>query len=236
MEQLDLLWQYQEFDLVLDQYDQERKNHPLRHTLLKLKNYLMDQQSQLMKLDEEADRRQQKFVRLQKEYELLATQLEEEKRKVAVGEFTAMQQIEQLEKDGKALRDKAARIEEELKRLMREMETMAKKIEDIGHKMAKSKKEYSEVKESYDAAVKKIMAEYNKVKTQRDQFAANLDKALLIKYNNIRTTRTPVISTILQDRCGGCNMSMASLVIQKVKDKKRVVDCENCGRILFYGQ
>lgn len=235
MEQLDLLWQYQEFDLVLDQYDQERKNHPLRHTLLKLKNYLMDQQSQLMKLDEEADRRQQQLARLQKEYELLAAQLGEEQHKVAVGAFTTLQQVEQLEKDGKALRDKAARKEEELKRLIREMENMAKKIEDIGHKIAKAKKEYAEVKESYDEAVKAIMAEYNKVKAQRDQFAVQLDKGLLSKYKNIRTTRTPVISTILQDRCGGCNMSMASLVIQKVKDKKRVVECENCGRILFYG-
>jgi len=235
MEQLDLLWRYQEFDLILDQFDQERKNHELRHSLLKLKNYLINRQEYLEKLDEEANKKNSFFNRINHEYENMLGILKTEQEKISAGEYKTLKQIEQLEKEGAALRDKAIKKEEELKRLIKEMDNFQRKVENIGHQISKAKKEYADTKAAYDKEVEKIQAEYNKVKTQRDQLGAGIDKALMAKYKNIRASRSPVISVILQDRCGGCNMSLASLVIQNVKDKKRIVECENCGRFLYYG-
>ncbi len=234
MEQLDLLWKYQEFDLIMDQHDQERKNHPLRHTLLKLKDYLIEQQGNLVKLDQEANAKTQYFDRIQSEYERMLNLLKEEQNKVASGEYTTLQQLEQLEKEGIALREKAVHKEDELKRLILELDSFVKNLGDIGHKIARAKKEYAEAKVAYDKEVEKIQQAYNKVKEQRDQYTQKIDKALINKYKNIRSNRSPVISTLLQDRCGGCNMSLASLVLQNVKEKKRIIECENCGRFLYY--
>jgi len=235
MEQLDLLWEYQEFDLILDQYAQERKNHKLRHTLLKLKKYLINRQAYLEKLDEEANKKSSYFDRINHEYENILGVLKTEQEKIAAGEYTTLKQIEELEKEAAAMRDRAIKREDELKRLIRELDNFQRKLENLGHQIAKAKKEYADTKVAYDKEVEKIQQEYNKVKVQRDQVGARIGKALMTKYKNIRTSRVPVISTIVEDRCGGCNMSLASLVIQNVKDKKRIVECENCGRILYDG-
>lgn len=232
MEQLDLLWKYQELDLVMDQYEQERKNHHLRHTLLKLKNYLMEQQDNLVKFDEEASKKHQYYNRIQHEYENMLQLLISEKEKITTGDLN-LKQLEQLEKEGTQLRDKTAKKEEELKRLIRELDSFQKKLEDIGHRVAKAKKEYGDTKTAYDQEVKRIQQEYNKVKQRREQYVDKIDKALINKYHNVKSNRVPVIAAIQQDRCGGCNMGLASLVIKNVKDKNRIVECENCGRLLL---
>ena len=60
-----------------------------------------------------------------------------------------------------------------------------------------------------------------------------VNNALLKEIRGNKEQSSTVMAEIRQDRCGGCNMALASLVIQNVKDKGRIIECENCGRILY---
>ena len=75
--------------------------------------------------------------------------------------------------------------------------------------------------------------QYKELKGKRDRYKVELNNALLKKYESIKNSHATVMAEIDQDRCGGCNMALASLVIQNVKDNARVIECENCGRILY---
>jgi predicted nucleic acid-binding Zn-ribbon protein len=37
-------------------------------------------------------------------------------------------------------------------------------------------------------------------------------------------------------QCGGCNMSLPMVVIKRVQGSDSIVECDNCGRILYAGE
>ena len=57
MGQLDVLWEYQILDLEMDKCEQMRKKISLRNRLLGLKKHLIDQQDQLVKCNDEAEKK-----------------------------------------------------------------------------------------------------------------------------------------------------------------------------------
>jgi len=43
----------------------------------------------------------------------------------------------------------------------------------------------------------------------------------------------PPMARLLGDQCGGCNMSMPSVVLRAIKGGSTIVECETCGRIII---
>lgn len=234
MEQLEILWKYQELDLLMDQYGLDQKNSDLRQKLLKLKNYLVKQEEYLVRLDSEAGRKNSFYNKIQNECDSISKAIKEEMEKLESSEITDVSDLEDMSRAGLIMRDRLMKKEEELKRLLKEIEVFQKKLDDIRVKVARAKKEYADVKKDYDKEVLMLQQDYTKTKEQRDNLGSGIDKVLLAKYKNIKASKSPVISLMDNNQCGGCFMSLASLVVQNVKDRKRIIECENCGRILYY--
>jgi len=234
MDRLDTLWKYQELDLAMDQYILDKKNSDLRQKLLKLRDYLIKQEETLVKLDDDAEQKNNLLSKVQHEYNEISSTIKSQIEKLQAGEIKALDELEEMTKEGLALKDRIRKKEDELKKLVKELDNFQNKLNDIRQKVARAKKEYTEMKKVYDEQVLSINEELNNLKEQRDKLAAGIDKVLMTKYKNIKASKTPVISQLIDNQCGGCFMSLASLVIQRVKDKKQIVECENCGRILYY--
>lgn len=234
MERLEVLWKYQELDLQIDQYIQKKKSSDSRQRLLKIKNYLIKQEKGLLNMDNNADRKLNLLYKLEKEYEGIGDRIKAQLAKLESDEILSLEEVEEITKEGMMLNDKIRRKEDELKKLKQELNSFQNKLNDIRRKVAEAKKEYVEVKKDYDAEVKEINEELAKVKEQRDKIGEGVSKPLMAKYKNIKASRSPVISLLVDNQCDGCFMSLASLVVQRVKDGKRIVECENCGRILYY--
>jgi predicted nucleic acid-binding Zn-ribbon protein len=41
------------------------------------------------------------------------------------------------------------------------------------------------------------------------------------------------IAKIVNSKCGGCNMSLPMVMLKKIATTDGIVECENCGRILY---
>ncbi|NLB41923.1 MAG: hypothetical protein GX815_06620 [Clostridiales bacterium] len=233
MEQLETLWKYQELDLLMDQYILEKKNSELRHQLLKIKNYLVKQERSLVSMDSDATRKNEMLNKLQLEFNSIEERIQVQMEKLKSEDMEFIPEIESLAKEGFQLQDRIRRKEDELKRLDKELRSFVNRIQDIRQRVAKAKEDYVSVKKDYDVEAAGINEELNKLKGQRDKMGSIISNELMNKYRNIKASRTPVMSPLVGNQCNGCNMSLASLMIQRVKDAKRIVECENCGRILF---
>ena len=55
MQQYELLWQYQQVDMGLDQYEREMRNNSNRKELLKHRDFLMEQQNVLKKIETDVE-------------------------------------------------------------------------------------------------------------------------------------------------------------------------------------
>lgn len=234
MEQLDILWDYQELDLQIDQYEQEKRNSELRQKLLKLKNYLVNRDKQLIKLDTDAEKRKTHYKSIMDEYESLLSTINEGKEKMESGEVTDLKELQQMVRQGIDIQAKIRRRDEDLKRLLRDLDDFQKKLDDILVRVTKAKRKYISIKKDYDKEALVFKEKQDKIRAKRDKAAKGIDKTLLAKYKDLKINRTPVIAILENDQCSGCHMGLASLVAQKVKDKKSIIECENCGRLLYY--
>lgn len=234
MNRLETLWKYQELDLQMDQYIMEKKNSDSRQKLLKIKNYLLKQEKNLLHMDDNADKKLDLLAKLEAEFNSLNDRIQAQLEKLKSDDVLSVQELEEITKEGLVLNDSIRKKEEELKRIRQEHENFQKKLDDIRRKVADAKNEYLDVKKDYDAEVKKINEDLLKLKKQRDKIGEGISKSLLAKYKNIKASKSPVISLLTDNQCDGCFMSLASLVVKRVKDGNRIVECENCGRILYY--
>lgn len=233
MEQLDLLWNYQEIDLKIDEIINQSKRSQNTLKLLKLRKFMMDKQDKLVELDREVNKQNKEFSKIKNICKLFSAEIEKSNDKLKALDNVSLKQIEHLE-------TKCFQLKNKLKKKRNEMQKLVKRIDDLcdeAHKLTleikKAKSEYSEIKKDYDQEQLVFKKEANQIKKQRDEIGVQINQDLLKKYKNLKVNHSTAIAKIDHSRCGGCNMSLAALVIQNVKKQKKIIECENCGRILF---
>ncbi len=64
-------------------------------------------------------------------------------------------------------------------------------------------------------------------------FAAGVDQKMLTRYMQVKRNQAVPIAKVENNQCGGCNMSLPSVVIKRVISSDTIVECDNCGRILY---
>ncbi|MEP6514333.1 MAG: C4-type zinc ribbon domain-containing protein [Parafilimonas sp.] len=86
--------------------------------------------------------------------------------------------------------------------------------------------------------LEKIITETEKEEKHFDAIAANarkgMDERLLYSYDRIRTSYRNGLAVVPveRDACGGCYNSIPPQKQSEIKQRKKIIVCENCGRIL----
>lgn len=75
--------------------------------------------------------------------------------------------------------------------------------------------------------------EENKLRQDRDEKAASIEDRLLKSYNKIRSNAMNGLAVVLVRRgaCGGCFNTVPPQRQADIRDKKKIIVCEHCGRI-----
>lgn len=233
MEQLDYLWDYQELDLKINDLDTQKKDSLHRKELTRAIRYLKNQQQGIIKLNNDIDKKNHIYNRIHHEFESINKSLEQEGDILESGEIKAFKQLEQIEQKISEAEEKLAEKKQELMALSQDMESLNKRLQSITLRLRKGKKDYDRIKKEYDLSTEEINAQYKEIKSQMDAIKGKLNNSLLRKYEAVKNSHASAMAEIEGERCGGCNMALASLVIQNVKSKAKLIECENCGRILY---
>ena len=236
MEQMDLLWKYQNLDILVDNCENQRKSSSLRQKLIELKNYLTDQQALLLKFEVDTDKKNIVLNRLNHEYESCANEIKSGRERLEADQVKTLKQLEQMRDDALEIKERMNKKTKDLITLLTEINAIEKRLDSIRTNVSKAKKEYTAVKVKYDEELETIQSEYARLKRNRDDVGVNLDASLLARYVKIKDKRSTAVAMIENDRCGGCNMMLASVVLQSIRDGNDTVECENCGRILYLAE
>ncbi len=231
--QLDLLWKYHEFDSEVDRYEAKMRNDPNRKKLIKDRTFLSDQQTLMKKVENDvsamADRMEavkDEYIRLESLLSDQATQLEE----------NPPVSLEELTKQKAALQrttDSLVRYEQELQKMRKDSEQRDRQQHEIRVRAAKVKAEYDAVRLKYEVDYKEQTIELNRLKAKADSQIVGIDPDLIKKYRDIKLHSAPPMAVLDNDRCGGCNMSLPSYVLHEIRSGSKIIECDNCNRILF---
>ncbi len=169
-----------------------------------LKIAIKEQEDLLKKYDEQQMqvKNNREFEAITKEIELANLEIQAYKRKIAMAEKQNAEWKELLEINEEKKASKLA-----------DLEIKQKELEEIKSKTNKEEKNLNAIKE---------------------KIAANVDKRLLSSYERIKRNMRNGLAVVSVEReaCGGCFAVVPPQRINEIKQFKKIIVCENCGRIL----
>jgi len=146
-------------------------------------------------------------------------------------------ELEDLQASLKQYARQIEELEDRGLEVMDELEEQRKKVEDIDRVRGQLEAQYQEVRENYKATMARLDEEEEQLRGEREEAAAQVDEELLSLYELVcRHTRNTGIVELDDDTCTGCMTSVPQALIRAVSEASRIVQCENCQRILFHDE
>lgn len=146
-------------------------------------------------------------------------------------EFSAMgREIERYQNEINGLEDQELEIMEQADQLKlriaaEEKETATAK-EAIGRQMA-----------NLDAKEGSLKTRLEEFKKEREELAAKVDEDLLDVFHRLFSSKGDAAVVALEhDFCTGCHMKVTTQTAVRVKGEREIVNCEQCGRILYVAE
>lgn len=233
MNQQELLWDYQQTDIQAEAIAKEIKRSPARQKLVKYRDYLLEQQNTIKRIEEEVLTMQDRLEVLEDAVRLVEDQLNNLQKKMESTEPQDLEQTERYLSDAQRMMSNLNEYEAEIRRIRKDSADRDRLQYDVKVRAARAKNEFDKLKTSYDEEYRQKNEELNALKNVLSEKAKGIAPEWLDKYGTIRRHAFPPLARLNGSMCTGCNMSLPSGVVKDVESGKEV-ECETCGRLLIH--
>ena len=231
--QLDTLWQFMQVDMEADGFENRMRQSPNRQKLIKQRDFLKDQQGNMKKLENDVAVMQDRLAAVQDEAERLEKALAKLSQELEANPPATIEDAQAQEESVRRLLDTLTRYEQELQKMRKDADVKDRQQKEIRVRAAKTKMEFDQLKQEYDKEFKADTEKLQQMRANTEQEAKRIDPDLLNKYRAIKQHVTPPMAKLVNGQCGGCFMSLPSATLLEIRNGDRIVECDNCGRILY---
>ncbi|MBR1560093.1 MAG: hypothetical protein IJ646_07620 [Clostridia bacterium] len=231
--QLDTLWQFMQVDMEADGFENRMRQSPNRQKLIKARDFLKDQQANMKKLESDVAVMQDRLEAVQDEAERLEKSLAKLSEEIEANSPANVEDAQKQAESVQKLLDTLTRYEQELQKMRKDADVKDRQQKEIRVRAAKTKQEFDQLKVEYDKEFKADTVKLQKMRAHTDEEAKKVDAGLLEKYKSIKQHCTPPMAKLVNGQCSGCFMSLPSATLLEIRNGSRIVECDNCGRILY---
>ncbi|WP_422486508.1 zinc ribbon domain-containing protein [Gudongella sp. DL1XJH-153] len=165
-------------------------------------------------------------------------QIHEEKFKIAEntlysGSVTDLKQLNHLEKEKEHHFISIDKLEDDILESMGTSDSVDSEIDNISRDILMLDTELVKKRVEVDSLMSELNDKINNEKSIIEELENSCDENLLVAYHGIRSRKGSGIAEIKNDVCGGCHMRIPENLVEKAKQGKKIINCENCGRILY---
>ncbi len=232
MDQLHLLWDYQQADVAAGKLESSIKRSPMRQKLVKYRDYLLDQQGIMKRIEGEFSAMLDRLEALKDAIAHTEEQLKALQSKIENDPPTTSDVTSQCIADAKRFLANISAFEQEIRRIRKDAEDRERLQHDVKVRYAKAKTEFERTKADYEEESKEKLKELEGLRAIVAEKEKAIDEEHLTLYRTIKQHSVPPLAKLLGDQCGGCNMSLPSVVLRNIRAGKQV-ECETCGRLLI---
>lgn len=232
MTQLELLWEYQQADVEVDNLNRAIKRSPKRQKLLKLRESLQDQQKSLQEIEDEVLAMVDRIDALKDAIASAETQLKQLQSKVQEAPAQGSGDVRTFMEEAQRLVTNLDDYDQEARRIRKNAADRDRRQHDIKLRAVKSKQEFDELRGEYEAEYKEKSAELEQLTKAAEAKQAGIEPSFIEKYRTIKLHCVPPMARLVNGQCGGCNMSFPSSVLHDIKSGK-LIECETCGRMVL---
>ena len=227
---------YQEADLEKQQIEADLRTTANRVKMNKLAKFIKQQQATLNKLTEDIETFSAEFARLNTQYTALLDRLDLETSEFETlkgDEECTSEEMTEFRHDIEKLQRESNNLEKEIKQLFRTVDDAIAEFQKTRQQGSKAKKEYDQLKivcqkEKDDAAIDLLAAD-----RKMEELEKKVSPTLMNRYKRVRQHYNMPVVEVKDGKCGGCNMSLPSLAIRRLIGEDMILECENCGRLLY---
>ena len=231
--QLDDLWNFMQVDMEADKFESQMRLSPNRQKLLKQRNFILEQQSNMKKLEADVAVMQDRLEAVSDEAKRLSGVLSGMVEELNANPPADVEESDRRAEAARHLTETLTRYEQELIKMRKDAEARDRQQKEIRVRAAKTKQEYDQLKAVYDEEFKRDSQTLKEMRANIEKEASRLDQALLSRYRAIKQHCTPPMAKLVDGQCGGCFMSLPSATLRELKLGEKTVECDNCGRILY---
>ena len=233
MEQLAMLWEYQQEDMKADRLANEIKRNPLRQKLEQDRNQYLEKKNQHKQIQEQvavlADRKdaiRDAIARCEEQLKGLTDRF-------ANDPPQDLEAVRALMSEVARCKDTIASYEGEMKRMVKDVSDHSQKQRSLSHEAAGLRAEFERLKAQYDKESPEKKAALDAQRAVAKEKAQGIDPKLMEHYASIRKHILPPMARLIGDQCSGCNTSQPSALLRKIKSGSEIVECETCGRMII---
>lgn len=231
MDQIRLLWEYQQADMEVSRMENSIKRSPNRQKLVKYRDYLVSQQNVMKRIESEVGAMADRLEALKDAISMTEDQYKALKQKVESDQATDAKAVQQLMNEARRFLNNLTAYEQEIKRIRKDAADRERLQHDVKVRAAKAKAEFDKLKVAFDAEYKEKTVELEALKAKAAEYAKPVEAAYMERYETIKRHSVPPLAKLNGDQCTGCNMSLPSAVTRKIKAGE-LIECETCGRLL----
>ena len=124
--------------------------------------------------------------------------------------------------------------EKRIKEAFAKIELKKEEIEKTEHQLEERKKDLDNKQSELEVLTKESEEDEKKLVTGREKASKNIEERLLISYNKLRDNARNGLAVVPVSRgaCGGCFNVVPPQRQADIRDAKKLIVCEHCGRIL----
>lgn len=238
MDKLAVLYEYQQADAELEAYEQKLKSTATRKQLVKLQEYLKKQQAVLKDMENKALVEQNELSEINVQYDRMMEFLN--KKHNDISEYESLDinvldynVVKDLVREYESTYDNIVKQKKKALTVQKSAENTAEKLKEILAQVSKAQKDFNTLKEKHEEELHNGADELERLRKAADAAASKVDPALLQRYKRIKQNRPLPVSLLKDGRCMGCNMELPSRDLANIKKTDTIIECENCGRILY---
>ena len=232
MENFEALWAYQAEDIKADAIANAIRRSPTRQKLEKTRDLILDRQKQYKQIEAEVTAMADRKDIISQAVAHSEAQLQSLKERFEANPPQAAEDVKALMTEVSHCRDTIRQYEAEIARIVRESSAHEKQQHVVRVEAANAKKAFDQLKAEYESESQSKKAELDEQRAKAKALLDNVDPALLEEYNTIKKHISPPIARLTHGQCSGCNTSLPSAVLSRIK-AGNLVECETCGRMII---
>ena len=232
MEKYEALWAFQEEDMKADAIAAAIRRSPTRQKLEKARDFILDRQKQYKQIEEDVsamvDRKDiiaQAIARSRDQLQALQGRFEANPPQTA-------EEIRALLSEVSRCRDTIRQYEVEISRIVKETDANDKLSRSVRLEAANAKKSFDQLKADYEEESRSKKGELESQRAKAKDLMDKVDPILLEEYETIKKHISPPVARLIHGQCSGCNTSLTSAILSKIKGGT-LVECETCGRMII---
>jgi uncharacterized protein len=229
------LLRVQEHDTAADRLRHRRQHLPERAELQQCEDELAALEAALAGVEDQASAAARLQRRLEGELSLLESKLSELDAKLYSGAVTVPRELEAMQHEGAAMRERRAVLEDEVLEAMDGRETVDGEVADLRRRRDELDTRGAGLRAAVAEAQAEVDRELAVALAARQDAAAAIPADVTALYEQLRARLGGVAAApLVNGRCGGCHLALPATEVDRLRKEppETLVRCEQCERIL----